>query len=90
MREDNKTFSHISMQDNESLKEILESIAKSIKKGKMVFSDDEDEIILHPEKLIRFKLKASKSDTKHQVNLKISWDVDSVKIQKSDTLKIQN
>ena len=88
MSEDNKTFSHISLQDSQSLKEILESIAKSIKKGKMVFSDDDNEITLSPEKLMRLKLQATKTSTKHQVNIKISWDLDSIKTQKPDTLKI--
>ena len=35
MRDDNNSFSHVSLQDTQSIKEILDSIGKSIKKGRL-------------------------------------------------------
>ncbi len=88
MRQNKKTFSHISLQDAQSIQPILKAIEKGIAKGKMTFSDEEDEIILAPEGLLRFKLSASESETKHQLNIKISWNIDDPKLDDKSILSV--
>lgn len=86
MRQEKKTFTHVSLQDAQSIQPLLKSLAKGMDKGEMVFANEEDEMTLNPEGLIRLKIVASKIDGRHQVNLKISWQVDEVHLQKANTL----
>ncbi|MCK5696752.1 MAG: amphi-Trp domain-containing protein [Gammaproteobacteria bacterium] len=88
MRQNKKTFSHLSLQDAQSIQPILKAIEKGIIKGKMTFSDEEDTIELKPEGLLRFKLTASESDTKHQLNIKISWNIDDPKLDDKSILSV--
>ena len=88
MRQNKKTFSHLSLQDAKSIQPILKSIEKGIINGEMTFSDEDDEIILKPEGLLRFKITASESETKHQSNIKISWNIDDPKLDDKSILSI--
>lgn len=88
MRQTKKTFSHLSLQDAKSIQPLLKAIEKGIAKGEMVFSDEDDEIILKPEGLLRFKVKASESETKHQLNIKISWNIEDPKLDDKPILSI--
>lgn len=90
MRQNKKTFTHLSLQDAKSIQPILKSIEKGIAKGEMSFSDEDDEIILKPEGLLRFKITASESETKHQLNIKISWNIDDPKLDDKSILSISS
>jgi len=90
MRQNKKTFSHLSLQDAKSIQPILKSIEKGIVNGKITFSDEDDEIILKPEGLLRFKVSASESETKHQLNIKISWNIDDPKLDDKSILSISS
>jgi amphi-Trp domain-containing protein len=88
MRQNKKTFSHLSLQDAKSIQPILKSIEKGIANGEMTFSDEDDKIVLKPEGLLRFKVTASESETKHQLNIKISWNIDDPKLDDKSILSI--
>ena len=88
MRQSKKTFTHLSLQDAKSIQPILKSIVKGLSNGEMTFSDEEDEIVLKPEGLLRFKVSASESETKHQLNIKISWNIDDPKLDDKSILSI--
>ena len=90
MRQNKKTFSHLSLQDAKSIQPILKAIEKGIAKGKMTFSDEDGEIILKPEGLLRFNVSASESETKHQLNIKISWNIDDPKLDDKSILSISS
>ncbi len=90
MRQNKKTFSHLSLQDAKSIQPILKSIEKGILNGTMTFSDEDDEITLKPEGLLRFKITASESETKHQLNFKISWNIDDPKLDEKSILSISS
>ena len=90
MRQNKKTFTHLSLQDAKSIQPILKSIEKGIASGEMSFSDEDDEIILKPEGLLRFKVTASESETKHQLNIKISWNIDDPKLDDKSILSISS
>lgn len=90
MRQNKKTFSHLSLQDAKSIQPILKSIEKGIANGKMTFSDEDGEIILKPEGLLRFKVSASESETKHQLSIKISWNIDDPKFDDKSILSISS
>jgi len=90
MRQNKKTFSHLSLQDAESIQPILKAIEKGLFKREMTFSDEDDEITLKPEGLLRFKLSASKSDTKHQLAIKISWNINDPTLDNKSILKVSS
>jgi len=88
MRQNKKTFRHLSLQDSKSIQPILKAIEKGLVSGKMSFSDEDDEIILKPEGLLRLKVTASESETKHQLNIKISWNINDLSLDKKSILKV--
>jgi len=90
MRNDKKRFSHLSLQDAQSIKPILDAISKGLSKGEMVFKDENDEIVLSPDGLLRLKVSASKSESRHTVNVKISWEVAQEEPDKKNNLSISS
>jgi amphi-Trp domain-containing protein len=88
MRQNKNTFSHLSLQDAKSIQPILKAIEKGIANGEMVFSDEDDKIVLKPEGLLRLKVSASESETKHQLNIKISWNINDPKLDDKSILSI--
>ncbi|MFK5891726.1 MAG: amphi-Trp domain-containing protein [Pseudomonadota bacterium] len=90
MRQDKKMFTHVSLQNPKSIEPILTAISKGLAKGELKFSDEDDEIILNPEGLIRFKVSASKSENIHKINLKISWHVTEAELDNKKILAISS
>lgn len=88
MRQDKKIFSHLSMQNAKSIEPILTAISKALAKGELKFSDEDDEITLNPEGLLKFKVSASKSDSIHKLNLKVSWYVADTDLDKKKLLSV--
>jgi len=77
MRRDKNTFRHDSLQDTKSISKVLDSITEGLAKGKLVFSDEDDKIILNPDGLLELKVTASQEDNRQKVNVRISWQVES-------------
>lgn len=89
MQQGKDSFRHESLQDKESIRDLLEAVTSGIAKGKMTFSDGGDEILMEPKGLLRLKLTATQQDDLHRVNIRISWQPDNMpkKKQKSLTVK---
>lgn len=77
MRRDKNTFRHDSLQDTKSISKILDSITEGLAKGKLVFSDEDDKIVLSPDGLLELKVTASQEDNRQRINVRISWQVES-------------
>ena len=75
MKQDKKSFYHESLQDRDSVRGILKSLTQGIGKGKVVFSDDDDEIVMRPEGLLQLRVKASQDEGQRRINIRISWQV---------------
>ena len=89
MAQDKQEFRHDSLQDIETIQDILKSIVKGITKGKLTFSDEDDEIIMEPEGLLNLKITASKDDRRSRFNLRVSWDSDPESRKNKKLLKIK-
>jgi amphi-Trp domain-containing protein len=76
MKQIKKQFSHDSLQDANSIKAILKAITNGLGKGKVVLSDDSDEIILKPEGLLNLKVSASQDEDRSSLTLRVSWHAD--------------
>ena len=90
MQSDKNKFTHLSLQDAKSIKPILNAINKGLNQGEMVFKNSDDEIILSPEGLLRLKISASKTSTRHKLDIKISWDVAEQQMDDKDSLSISS
>jgi len=81
MKNRDTRFKHESLQDSDSIQQILKVITKGIGKGKVTFSDEDDEIVMEPEGLLQLKLTATREENRQRINIKISWQVEE-EIQK--------
>jgi len=76
MKQGKKSFRHESLQDTKTLQELLNSMTKGIARGELRFSDEEDEIIMHPKGLMNLKVTANQEDNRQRVSLRISWQLE--------------
>ncbi|MCU0599767.1 MAG: amphi-Trp domain-containing protein [Desulfobacterales bacterium] len=85
-----RKFEFDSFQDTTSIQSFLQSLLDGFSKGKIVLSSDNDEIILHPDSLVRFCVKAKKKDgVKNQLGIKISWKEPKIEFKRPDkTIRI--
>jgi len=77
MRQNKNSFRHDSLQDTKSISRILEAVTDGIAKGKLVFSDEDDKIVMKPDGLLELKVTASQEDNRQRVNIRISWQEES-------------
>ena len=89
MKQNKQSFRHESLQDAKSIEKILNAICDGIAKGKLKFSDEEDEIVFQPEGLMKLKLSASQDGNQQLFNIKVSWQLDSEKL-KNKTLEVNH
>lgn len=83
-----KSFRHNSMQDADSIVELLESITEGLGKGKLQLSDDESEILLRPRGLLELMVEAKEDGGINTLNLRLRWNDASRKVDRK-TLKIR-
>jgi amphi-Trp domain-containing protein len=84
---DDSRFEYASMQDVQSIRKFLQTLNQGFENGKIVLSSDKDEVVLRPQYLLKFAIKAKKKGNKCKLSLKMSWK--EVEIADSlDALKI--
>ncbi|KEF30531.1 MAG: amphi-Trp domain-containing protein [Gammaproteobacteria bacterium] len=76
-------FSHDSLLDRQSTRELLVTLANAIKKGELEFQESEGDLVLTPKNLIEVSVRASSDDDKQEVELKLKWRTKAKEI--SDT-----
>jgi len=89
MRKGKRSFRHESLQDSSSISNMLQSITKAIEKGKVVFSDEDDRIVMEPEGLLQLKVTASQEDSRQRINVRISWQVEEASNKKKRVLSVE-
>jgi amphi-Trp domain-containing protein len=73
MKNGDNSFCHESLQDRETIADILSSLQQGLNNGTLKFSDEDNEITLKPSGLLKLTVKAS-SDSDHNVlDLRVSW-----------------
>jgi len=77
MKQNKQSFQHESLQDSKSIEKILSAITSGLAKGKLKFSDEEDEIVFQPEGLMKLKISAAQDDNQQRFNIKVSWQRDN-------------
>lgn len=74
MLEHKNRFRHDSLEDRKSIQRYLKAITKGLASGELTFADDGGEITLKPNGLINLKIVASEDDSRHRLEIKLSWD----------------
>ena len=83
MKNDDKDFNHESLQDRDTIVQLLSSLQRGLRKGTVRFSDEDNEIVLKPSGLLSLAIKASSSAELNVIDLRISWQKDrSSKLKK--------
>lgn len=82
MRQSKNSFRHESLQDAQTIQDMLKALSKGIAKGKLSFSDEDGEIVMEPEGLLNLKVTASQDEGRHRVNIRITWQAEEAVKQK--------
>ena len=73
MKNISNEFRHRSLQDGDTIADLLASLQQGLKKGTLKFSDEDNAITLKPSGLLNLTIEASSSKELNAVNLRISW-----------------
>jgi len=88
MRQEKISFKHESLQNAKAIREVLKAISTGIVEGKLTFSDEDDEISLQPQGLLRLKVTASQGANKNKVSVSFSWyNEDEKPVKKNLSIK---
>ncbi len=89
MKQSKKSFRHESLQDAETIQELLKSVARGFARGELLFSDEEDEIIMHPEGLMDLKVTSNQEENRHRINIRITWQIEKNNKKQNKSLRIK-
>lgn len=68
-----KQFRHESLQDSGAIVRYLKALSEGFEKGTLQFRDQDGEILLEPNGMIRFGLSAEQKSDRFDLSLKLSW-----------------
>ena len=72
-------FEHESLQDADSIAQYLGALIEGFRNGRISLSSDSDELVLTPDPLMQFSVKARKKGNKNKLSLKIQWKESKLK-----------
>jgi amphi-Trp domain-containing protein len=81
-------FRHESLQDKDSIQDILNALAKGIAKGELSFSDEDSKLVMQPKDLLNLKLTASENEAHKRIDIRISWYSEEEPLKKTK-LKVE-
>jgi amphi-Trp domain-containing protein len=88
MAQDKKHFRHESLQDRDSIQQLLKAVTRGVAKGKLSFSDEDGEIAMEPKGLMRVKITADSEENRHRISLRINWLSEEEEPKKQRTLNV--
>jgi amphi-Trp domain-containing protein len=84
----NERFNHESLQDTDSIADLLKALTNGISKGKVTLEDGDGQMVLEPKDLLRVRLTADRDDERCRITLRLSWQ-DEQEISKKKNLKVK-
>lgn len=73
MAKEDRDFQHESLQDKQSIVSYLEAVAEGFRTGALRFSDERGEIVLQPEGLMNFELRAQRKRERVTLTMRCQW-----------------
>ena len=86
--EPSATFHHRSLQDRESIVSYLEALKKGFDSRLLLFCAGDKELVLKPEGLLDFSVKAKRKDGESKITLRITWTEREPGDEEEHTLRI--
>jgi amphi-Trp domain-containing protein len=68
-----QAFEHESVQNNETVSQYLKALIEGFESGKVVFISEKRQLVMQPNNLLEFTIKAKKKGEKNKIVLKFSW-----------------
>ena len=90
MKHGKSSFRHESLQDRKSIRSVLKAVLDGIDKGKLSFSDADDEIVMRPQGLMNVRRTASQEDNRNRVSLRITWQAEAVEDRRRNALTVSS
>ncbi len=90
MSDEDKRFSHESLQDAKTIKTLLTALSKGLSKGQVALGDEDDELILKTDGLMNLRLKGAREDGHCSVSLRITWTDPEAPPQRKDKPRIDS
>jgi amphi-Trp domain-containing protein len=81
-------FEHESLQDTESIGRYLSALIDGFQSGRISLSSDGSEMVLTPDHLLQFSVKARKKGAKNKLSIKIQWKEQKLKISRENDIRI--
>lgn len=85
----NSRFTHESLQDKNSIRDLLKAISNGIGKGKIILEDEDGVLTMEPEGLLNLKVSASQEEEKNRINIRITWQGER-DVPKKKVLKVSS
>lgn len=73
MADDDKEFSHESLQDRESILQCLTALGEGFEQGRLRLSSGDEELILETPSMLRLAVRAKQKRNRVEVSVRISW-----------------
>lgn len=89
MKKGKLNFRHESLQDAKTIKGILKALTEGLAKGKLKFSDAENNIELEPKGLMKLKITANQRDGINRLSIQITWQSEE-KRRSNRTLSVKS
>ncbi len=81
-------FEHESLQDADSIAHYLGALIDGFRNGRISLASDGDELVLTPDHLLQFSVKARKKGYKNKLSLKIQWKESKLKKGEESGIRI--
>ena len=82
MSSTSKAFHHYSLQDADSITELLRALTDGLSSGKLQLSDEDGGIQLKPRGLLELQLEASEEAGVNALTVKLRWNDTARKVNK--------
>ncbi|APZ54154.1 amphi-Trp domain-containing protein [Salipiger abyssi] len=90
MADENRRFTHESLQDAKTIKTLLSALSKGFSKGEMHLGDGEEELVLKTADLLNLRIKAEREDGRCEVSLRVSWADPEAPVQRKGSPRIES
>ena len=90
MKQKSTQFRHQSLKDADSVQQILRAVSDGLAKGKLRFSDEDGELLLHPRGLLDLRLTAEQDEGRQRINLRVSWQIQEKKSDRKKALDVSS
>lgn len=81
-------FRHESLQDNRTILTYLKAIEEGFASGRLTLSDEDEEIVLRPEGLVRFEIGATRKRGRIRMTVRFDWKEELQENAEKGSLKI--